>query len=146
MDSIIFIGLLLLPLMVQANAIYQYETEDGQVVFTDQPPKQVDFKKVTIANANQIQIDPALKARTQSYYADLNTQKKQKRLQKEQSMKEKHLLGDKMTEAKRALEAAKVIKAGDFYPNKSGGIRYKQDYLKRINQAERNLDRLNQPQ
>ncbi len=129
------ISLLLVIASVTAD-IYSYQDEQGNTVYTDQPPSDVKIQKIDVSPINQLQVDKALQKKSDAFY-----KKKREESELDQSEKTSHQKAYRkkqiaLQKAKKRLEAAKEIRSGDVFPNKSGGFRYTAQYKKRLAEAE----------
>jgi hypothetical protein len=142
---ILIIGLLFNSL---ANAeIYEVIDESGRKIFTDIPPlNKPDAKPVSIKphTGNTWQNDP-LQEQNDRYFNELDEKEQELEAAEERATAEKDEAKQKAAEAiiaaEEALEEAKTMKAGDYFPNQNNGIRYTPEYLERVKDAEEALEK-----
>ena len=124
-----------------AKDVYVYTNEQGEKVFTDQPPDKKGVKKITVQPANSLQVDADLKKRSKDFFqaqrdAEIAADAEKSKRETLSKNKKKSLKA-----AQKAYEVAKKLRAGDRLPNYNGGFRYTEQYKKRLAEAEKALDK-----
>ena len=141
------LGLLILTAGRSYAEIYQYTDEHGNLVLTDTPPAaDVDAKVIEVkqSSANTVDLNTIQHLKNDDYYrqlekADAIEAKQQSQQQRQvDAAKQKQ---EQVSNARLNLEQAKEIQAGDMLPLPSGGIRYTEQYKKRVKSAEDSLRR-----
>ncbi len=146
--SVLIFALMLAP--VTMAGVYKYVDEHGNTVYTDKKPDNApdNIEKLNVkdsyTNTMQAPVKQSSKAASSEGESDVfkqiqNQQKAQASLaeSKRQAKKDaKHSINA----AQKALDESKVIRNGDMFPNKNGGMRYTQQYLERIEAAQTKLN------
>lgn len=136
---------LMLAISPLAHAkIYRVVDDNGNVSYTDTPPKsdpatveEVDIPKVTNSYDSQ-----SIRERQRGLIEGWNARDEYNEgLQKEKDAVTNDL-AEKLRRAELALKEAKTIKDGDMWRLKTGGTRKSPEYIKRVEQAEANVEAL----
>ena len=123
-----------------AGTIYKYTDKQGQTIYSDKPPSS--RVKTTIippskTPANVWESNKNKPATTTSATSATNsTDEPQAAATPDAQL----VAQQKLHKAEAALRDARVLKAGDYFRNKNGGLRYNADYLKRVSDAEKERD------
>ena len=147
--SILILLTLISP--VALAAIYETTDAEGHKSYSDKPPlNQSDAKTKEVApmTENTWETNPSQTSDDQFYRGLKARQEQEQKAQKEmadQQEAEQQRQAKAEADAKKALEDAKEVKAGDFYKNPNGeGLRYTQEYRDRVKNAEENLKKAQQ--
>jgi hypothetical protein len=127
--------------------IYEIIDGNGHKMYTDKPPlNEPEAKPVSVApeTGNSWEND-SLQEQNNQYYDELQQkQQVQEEEQQRQIIEENHEQQntiDAVIAAEKAFEEAKEVQAGDYFPNKNGGMIHTQEYLDRVKSAEEALNR-----
>lgn len=146
------IAIFALLLSAAANAdIYEIIDENGRKTYTDKPPHdQPDARPISSSakSANQW-VSDGMQEQNDQYFIELkNKQAEQESIAAElaaQQEEAERLQQQSIKNAEDALDAAKEIKAGDYYSNPNQkGLRYTQEYRDRVQAAEAELEQARQ--
>ena len=139
--------LVIITSLLTANAaaeIYEVVDEHGNKTYTNTPPQgpqksqpiKIDPVETNVWSGGMKQLEA-----DDDFYNELI---KQQGLDDAAKMEKKRLwleAKNNLKTAKEELEAAKVIRPGDYFPNSGGGIRYTQVYKDRVKAAEQRVEK-----
>lgn len=141
--TILFLTLTISPFSIAG--VYKYVDADGNTVYTDTKPKeeQANIEKLNVKDAyTNSMAAPAASSGSggKDVFKDIQEQQAQETTYAESKRQAKKEAEKSVDDAQKQLDDAKTVKTGDMFPNPGGGIRYTQQYLQRIEAAQRKLD------
>lgn len=137
------LGALLLATSLHAfGEIYKVTDEDGNTRYTNIEPKTKgkEATKVDLKNTNISEEGKHLPGSDDTIFEELREEREAKEAAQREKQDEKQAAYEALQQAKRNLEEAKEVKAGDFFNTRNGGLRYKDSYHRRVEDAERALE------
>ena len=129
-----------------ADKVYKWQAEDGTVVFSDTPPpdtvvEELDLPQApapTTGSGNRYQQQLMRQSEQISRRAD------QRRARRDALQRELDKTRDKIAQAREELEQGKEPKEGERQHLSGGGSRLSDDYFKRLERQENEIERLEQ--
>jgi hypothetical protein len=143
--SLMLLGVIL-SVCVYAD-IYEIIDKNGHKTYTDKPPSdQTDLKPIKVApeTSNSWQNGNAQEQNDQFFDELKKQQDEEKAAADELSRQEEERqqkAEDAVAEAEAELERARELKAGDYFPNKQKGMHYTPEYINRVKNAEKALEK-----
>lgn len=137
--GILFVISLLLPSYVVAD-IYEIIDKEGKKTYTNTAPhhsSEVQPKKIVPKETNVWREDEQDIADKDVFFEELSEQQREADALKQKNDRLQQAAADRVKAAEANLEQAKLIQAGDYYPNKNGGLRLKPTYKERVEAAEK---------
>lgn len=130
-----------------ADKVYKWQAEDGTIVFSDTPPPDTVVEELELPQAPA----PTATAPGPSYQQQLMRQSEQisrradqRRARRDALQRELDETRDKITQAREELEQGKEPKEGERQHLAGGGSRLSDDYFKRLERQENEIERLEQ--
>ncbi|CAA0078337.1 Uncharacterised protein [BD1-7 clade bacterium] len=117
--------------------VYVYTDEQGNQVYTDSPPDNKPAEMVDVPHTNTLETPPDQKQKNEDFFKDLKQQQDTATNEREAYRQGRAAAKGALDKAQKNLKQAKVIVAGDMYPNGHGGVRYTEQYTNRVEAAER---------
>lgn len=142
--------LLLLGLVLNSHAmaeIYEVVDEHGNKTYTNTLPPDPSTINATRLEQNKTNIwqgEENQEQLNEEYFQELTKQEEEKAAAEAEQKKIRRAAKQRLDEARQAYEEAKVLKQGDYYRNKNGGIREKPEFKQRVEAAKKELDEAQQ--
>lgn len=124
-------------------SVYKYIDADGNTVYSDKKPDDVT-EKVEELNVRDSYTNSMESIKPESgnspVFDEIRANQETRETLEQSRRKAKQEVQKQVSEAEIALEEAKQVRSGDMFPIPSGGVRYSQQYMERIEAAQKKLD------
>lgn len=133
--------LLLLACAICHADIYRVTDEHGNTTYTNVAPQQngKQAEAVKLKPTNVTEEGKHLPGDNETYFEELKVQQDSRENEQKQQKRDRQAAWETLQQAHQNLEQARAVKAGDYFNLKDGGLRYKPEYLERVEAAEKRL-------